>query len=144
DAVITDLAMPGRDGPALLAELRRRDPSLPVIMLTVRGSERTAVAALTADAYDHLCKPFDVYEVSAAVDRAVETRRLRWKAARHEAEQSLATPIVGESPAFVRLLENCARIARRDVTVLIRGETGTGKELVASLVHAQSPRRERP
>jgi two-component system, NtrC family, response regulator AtoC len=144
DAVITDLAMPGRDGMELLAELRRRDPSLPVIMLTARGSERTAVAALKAGAYDYLCKPFDVDEVSAAVSRAVETRRLRQKAARHEAEQCLATPIAGESPAFVRLLEQCARVARRDVTVLIRGETGTGKELVASLVHAQSPRRDRP
>lgn len=144
DAVITDLRMPGHDGLWLLGQLRRREPSLPVIILTARGSERTAVAALKTGAYDYLCKPFDVDEVGAAVARAVETHGLRRTTARLEAERVLGAPIVGQSPAFTRLLDQTARVARRDVTVLVRGETGTGKELIASLLHAQSPRRSGP
>ncbi len=144
DVVVTDLAMPGMDGMALLAALRAREPELPVILLTARGSERLAVQAMKAGAWDYLCKPFDIDEVELVVKRAAETRQLRAREHRRAAERALGQPVIGESPALQSVLDAIARVADRDVTVLVRGETGTGKELLASLLHAQSRRAARP
>jgi two-component system, NtrC family, response regulator AtoC len=144
DAVVTDLAMPGMDGLALLAEIRARDPDLPVVLLTARGSEKTAVAAIKHGAYDYMTKPFGIEELRIVVVRAIETRTLRRAAQQHQIERTLGRTIVGVSPAWRRLMDDAERIARRDVTVLVRGETGTGKEWVATLLHAASARRDRP
>jgi two-component system response regulator AtoC len=143
DAVVTDLVMPGMDGLALLAEIRKVDPDLPVVLLTARGSEKIAVAAIRQGAYDYMSKPFAVEELRVVVGRAVEARALRRSARQHEIERALGKPVLGESPAWRRLMTDVARVARRDVTALVRGETGTGKELVAGLLHALGPRRER-
>jgi len=144
DAVITDLAMPGRDGLSLLAEARALDPELPVILLTARGTEKAAVQAMKLGAYDYLTKPFVLEELRAVAARAVEARTLRRNARRSDVERAIGKAIIGESPTFRRLLDDARRVARRQVTVLLRGETGTGKELVASLLHAEGPRREAP
>jgi len=144
DVVLTDLVMPGMDGLALLAAIRARDPELPVILLTAQGSERTAVQAMKAGAYDYLTKPFHVDEVRLAVTRAAEARRLRRRSRDLTIERQLGRPVVGAAPAFVAVLEAAHRVGQRDVTVLVRGETGTGKELVAELLHAASPRRKGP
>ena len=144
DAVVTDLVMPGMDGLTLLGELRAREPELPVVLLTARGSEKTAVAAIKQGAYDYLTKPFGIDELRAVVGRAVEARGLRRAARQHQLERALGKPVVGQSPAWRRLMEDTERVARRDVTVLVRGETGTGKELIASLLHAASARRDQP
>jgi len=144
DAVLTDLAMPRRDGLSLLAEARAADPDLPVVLLTARGTERDAVAAMKLGAYDYLTKPFVLEELRAVMARAVEARDLRRSARQLAAERAMGRPLVGESAAFRRLVDDARRVARRQVTVLLRGETGTGKELVASLIHAESPRRARP
>ncbi|MBL8719841.1 MAG: sigma-54-dependent Fis family transcriptional regulator [Myxococcales bacterium] len=144
DVVVTDLVMPGMDGLALLAAIRARDPELPVILLTAQGSERTAVQAMKAGAYDYLTKPFHVDEVRLAVSRAAEARRLRRRSRDLSIERQLGRPVVGTAPAFVAVLEAAHRVGQRDVTVLVRGETGTGKELVAELLHAASPRRKGP
>jgi two-component system, NtrC family, response regulator AtoC len=144
EVVVVDLAMPGMDGMRLLRELRGRDESLPVIMLTAQGSERIAVEATKAGAYDYLAKPFDIDEVVLVVERGLETHRLRSINRRLTAEQALGFKIVSESPPMRKLLSDVARIASRDVTVLVTGETGTGKELVASLLHAQSKRASMP
>jgi two-component system response regulator AtoC len=140
EAVVTDLAMPGMDGLKLLEALHERDPALPVIVLTAHGSERTAVQAMKAGAHDYLRKPFDIDEVGLVVERAAEAYRLRARQRRLEAEHALGRPIIGESPALRRVLEAATRLAGREVTVLVRGETGTGKELIASLLHYQSKR----
>ncbi len=140
DAVVTDFAMPEMDGLALLAAIRERDQTLPVILLTAQGSERVAVRAMKAGAYDYVTKPFDIDEMTLVVERALETRGLRVQNRRLAAERAIGKPIVGETPAMRRLLDAAARVAPKDVTVLVRGETGTGKELVASLLHAQSRR----
>lgn len=140
DLVISDLAMPGMDGMELLRRIQTVAPRLPVVMLTARGSERVAVQAMHAGAHDYLTKPFDVDELLAVVDRALEVGRLRERSRRLAAERAIGNAVVGNSPAFVRLLEAVSRVADRDVPVLIRGETGTGKEIVASLLHAQSAR----
>jgi two-component system response regulator AtoC len=143
DVVVTDFAMPGRTGLELLDEVRAIDPSLPLIMVTAHGSERIAVQALKRGAYDYIAKPFDNDEVSYSVRRACETRALRRSADRLELE-SAGIRIVGDSPALSRTLQAATRLADKDVTVLVRGETGTGKELFANLLHAKSRRAMRP
>ena len=144
DAVLTDLSMPGMDGLELMAQIVQRDASLPVVLLTAHGSERVAVLAMKQGAYHYLAKPFDIDEVAAVLDRALEARRLRIDNRRLAAEQTLGRRIIGASRAMRRLLEATSRVATRDVTVLVRGETGTGKEFVAELLHAQSLRASKP
>ena len=144
EAVLTDLAMPGMDGLELLRAVKEKDPHLPVVLITARGSERVAVVAMKDGAYDYLAKPYDIEELALVVERAVEARRLRQTARRLSAERAIGRPIIGESPALRRVIDAALRIADRDVTVLVRGETGTGKELFASLLHAESRRKDKP
>ncbi|HEY1551986.1 MAG TPA: sigma-54 dependent transcriptional regulator [Kofleriaceae bacterium] len=144
EAVLTDLSMPKMDGLELMSQIGARDPQLPVILLTAHGSERVAVAAMKQGAYDYLSKPFDIDEVAVVIERALETRRLRVDNRRLAAEQTLGRRIIGASRPMRRLLEATQRVASRDVTVLVRGETGTGKEFVAELLHAQSLRATKP
>jgi DNA-binding NtrC family response regulator len=140
DAVVTDYAMPEMDGAQLLRSIAERDPSLPVILLTAHGSERLAVRAMKAGAYDYVTKPFDLDEMGAVIERALEARELRVQNRRLAAEKALGKSIIAESPAMRRLLDAMSRVAPRDITVLVRGPTGTGKELIASLLHAESRR----
>jgi two-component system response regulator AtoC len=140
DAVVTDFSMPGMDGMELLRAIHERDETLPVILLTAHGSERLAVRAIRAGAYEYVAKPFDVDEMSLAVARALEARGLRLRNRHLVAEQAIGRRIVGDSPAMRHLLDVTARVAPKDITVLVRGETGTGKELIGSLLHAQSRR----
>ncbi|HUJ59196.1 MAG TPA: sigma-54 dependent transcriptional regulator [Kofleriaceae bacterium] len=144
DAVVTDLSMPGMDGLELMGQVVARDPTLPVLLLTAHGSERVAVAAMKQGAYDYLTKPFDIDEVALVIERALEARKLRVDNRRLAAEQTLGRRIVGASRPMRRLLEATSRVAGKDVTVLVRGETGTGKEFVAELLHAQSARAGKP
>ena len=144
ETVLTDLSMPGMDGLELMSQLGSRDPALPVILLTAHGSERVAVAAMKQGAYDYLSKPFDIDEVAVVIERAVEARNLRVDNRRFAAEQTLGRRIIGASRPMRRLLEATGRVASKDVTVLVRGETGTGKEFVAELLHAQSSRADKP
>jgi len=144
DVIVTDLVMPEMDGLAVVAAVKAIDPDLPVVMLTARGSEKVAVAAIKQGAYDYLGKPFSVDELRASVTRALETRTLRRAAVDLEIERAVGRAVVGESAVFRRALDEARKIGRRDVTVLVHGETGTGKELFASVLHAASARRDRP
>jgi two-component system response regulator AtoC len=144
DVVLTDLAMPVMDGMALLERLRAQDPGVPVIMLTAHGSERVAVAAIKAGAYDYLPKPFDPDELVLAVTRALETRALRRQNAILRTETALGRTIVAESAAMQRVLETVARVAPKDVTVLLTGESGSGKDVIATAIHAHSRRSDKP
>ena len=144
ELIISDLVMPELDGIELLTRLRSLAPEIPVVLLTARGSERKAVEAMRAGAYDYLTKPFDIDELGLVVERAAEASRLRSSERRARTERRLGEPIIGQSPAFRKVLAAAERVATRDVTVLLRGETGTGKELIAGVLHAQSPRADRP
>ena len=124
--VVTDLQMPGMTGLELIAAITARDPSLPVILLTAHGSEKVAVAAVKAGAYDYLTKPFDIDEVAVVIERALEARALRVANKVLAAERALGRRIIGDSRPMRRLLDATARVAGRDVTVLVRGESGTG------------------
>ena len=138
DLVLTDYAMPEISGLELLSAIRTNRPDVPVIMLTARGSEETAVAALKAGAADYLVKPANVDELCLAVDRALEMAHLRRENRVLRAGES--TTFIGESDATKELLRLVERVAAKGLGMLIRGETGTGKEIVASLLHAHSER----
>jgi len=140
DVVLTDLQMPGMSGMELLRAVREQDATVPTILLTAHGSEKDAVSAMKAGAYDYLTKPFDIDEVVFVVERALESRALRVANRRLVGEQALGRRMVAEAPAMQKLMLAAERIAQKDVTVLVTGETGTGKELVASFLHARSKR----
>lgn len=144
EAVVTDLAMPGVSGMELLKQLHAHDSTLPVVLITAHGNERIAVEAIRHGAYDYLPKPFDNEHLALVVGRAVEARRLRVNNGHLRAERVLGKRLVAESAQMRRVLAGAARVGSRDVTVLIRGETGVGKELVAAYVHAHSPRVSKP
>jgi two-component system response regulator AtoC len=140
DAVVTDFAMAEMDGIALLQAVRERDATLPVIVLTAQGSERVAVRAMKAGAWEYVTKPYDIDEMTLVIERALEARGLRVQNRHLTAEKALGRRFVGDAPPMRHLLDAVGRVAPKDITVLVRGETGTGKELVASLLHAQSRR----
>jgi two-component system response regulator AtoC len=144
DAVVTDYSMPEMDGMELLRAVHERDGSLPVILLTAHGSERLAVRAIKAGACDYVTKPFDMDEMVLALERALEARALRQRNRQLDAEHSIGRRIVCDSPIMRHLLDAMARVAAKEITVLVRGETGTGKELIGALLHAQSRRAEGP
>lgn len=144
DLVITDFAMPGMDGLEMLRSIRERDETLPVVLVTAHGSERIAVQAIRSGAYEYVTKPFDIDEMSTVIDRALEARALRVQNRQFAAERVLGRRVVSRSRVMQQLLARIARVAPKDVTVLVRGETGTGKEIVASLLHAQSRRADKP
>ena len=144
--VVTDVRMPGMDGLQLLERLQAADPELPVILITGHGDVPMAVAALKNGAWDFLTKPFGSEQLIASVRRALETRRLvlenrRLRAAATEGSKDV---LIGRSPVMERLRETVRQLARTDVDVLIEGEAGTGKELVAALLHRGSDRRSHP
>jgi two-component system response regulator AtoC len=144
DAVVTDFSMPDMDGMELLRAIHERDQTLPVVLLTAHGSERLAVRAIRAGAYEYVPKPFDVDEMIVALGRALEARELRRRDRQLTVEHAIGRRLVCESPVMRQLLEATARVATKEITVLVRGETGTGKELIGSLLHAQSPRARGP
>jgi two-component system response regulator AtoC len=144
DAVLTDLAMPEMNGLQVLERLRALDAGVPVLMLTAHGSERVAVAAMKGGAYDYMPKPFDPDEVVLAVRRAIETRSLRLQNALLRSETALGRPIVATSPAMRRVLEMVVKVAPKDVTVLLTGASGAGKDVVATALHAHSRRADGP
>lgn len=144
--VVSDIRMPRMDGHALFEAVAARDPELPVILMTGHGDIAMAVAALKQGAFDFIAKPFAADHLIASARRALEMRRLvlenrRLRVAAAEAETHY--PLIGETPAMARLRDTIRQLADVDVDVLVEGETGTGKELVALLLHRWSHRRAR-
>jgi two-component system response regulator HydG len=141
DVVVTDIRMPGLDGFALLQELRQAKPDVEVVLMTAFGSVQKAVEAMRAGAFDYLTKPFDPDEALLTIERAAERKRLRTETRNLRA--ALEAPyrldrLVGKTAAMQQVFELIRRAAASDAPVLIVGETGTGKELVARAIHAAS------
>ncbi|MBP6212951.1 MAG: sigma-54-dependent Fis family transcriptional regulator [Pyrinomonadaceae bacterium] len=143
DLVISDKKMPDGDGFDVLSYCRENEPSLPVVILTAVATVEVAVEAMQAGAFDFISKPFVPEVVTAVAKRATErTKLLRENVVlREEARRyAFADEILGESTAIIELKEKIAKVAPTNATVLITGETGTGKELVARAIHKGSSR----
>ncbi len=144
DLVLLDVAMPARDGIELLEELRRSCPELPVIMMSGHGTIETAVRATKLGAYDFLEKPLSYDKLLICLARALETSRLAQENRRLREEITRTNEIIGESPVMQELLKQIEVAAPTDGRVLITGENGTGKELVARQIHLNSKRVSNP
>ena len=149
DLLLSDLMMPGTDGIQLLRQSLEFDPNLVGIIMTGQGTIQTAVEAMKAGAFDYILKPFRLQNVLPVLDRAMEVRRLRvdntrLRRALEITYESDRYRIVGASPAVRRVVALIEKVAGTDATVLVRGPSGTGKELVARALHGNSARRDRP
>ncbi len=142
--ILLDNNLPGASGMEFLHELAQRDSAPQVVMITAHGSERTAVEAIKAGAYDYLAKPFELDELRLVVKNALEARGLRAENARLKEELAAfkgSGDLLGASDAMQKVYDLIAKVAATEITVLIRGESGTGKELVARAIHDKSASR---
>jgi DNA-binding NtrC family response regulator len=144
DVVLTDIAMQGMSGVDLCAKVAASARSVPVVVMTAFGSMETAIAAIRAGAWDYVTKPFAGEALAMTLDRAASDRALREEARRLRLAAGIDTPgfqgMIGESRAMTRVYDLVTRVAPGETTVLITGESGSGKELVAKAVHARSSR----
>jgi DNA-binding NtrC family response regulator len=146
DVVITDLRMPKIDGMELLRQALALEPELPVVMITAHGTVDNAVEALKTGAFDYITKPFDQNEVRNVIQKALRTRALAAADASQNnvVEEEARHGIIGSSAPIRELFSTIDRVADTPSFVLLTGETGTGKELVARALHDNSARREGP
>ena len=139
--VITDVRMGGMDGIALLETIRARRPDVDVVVITAFEDMRTAIGAMKAGAYDYLVKPLDLDRIDFVVERCARDQRLRRRAtqlAADAAEPYALSQLVGRDPRMIDIYKTIGAVARTRTPVLIRGETGTGKEVIARAIHFNS------
>jgi len=139
EVIVSDIRMPQMDGMTLLREVHKRFPDIPVIIMTAHSDLDSAVNAYQSGAFEYLPKPFDIDEAVTLVQRALSHVREQSKSS----EQPLlvkATEIIGEAPAMQEVFRAVGRLSRSSISVLINGQSGTGKELVAQALHRHSPR----
>lgn len=146
DVVLTDLRMPGLSGLDLIQKIKAYDPHCPVMVMTAYGAVETAVSAMKSGAYDYVTKPVHVSEIVVMLDRAIENRKLQLEATALRNQVREKNPLfrMGTSPLMKKFYDLILQIAPSKATVLIQGETGTGKERVAEWIHQHSPRAEKP
>src|SRR5438128_2192827 len=140
--VISDIYIDNRTGLDVLEAARRKDPACSVILMTARGTMETVMAATRGGAFDYIAKPFELDRMLETVKRAEAARTDREEEA--DDEELPESQMIGSSPGMVEIYKTASRVAPTDATVLIEGETGTGKELVARMIHRNSPRSPQP
>ena len=143
DVLVSDIRMPGMDGTSLLEEVKRRQPTLPVIIMTAYSDVESAVASFKGGAFEYLAKPFDVVKAVEVIDRA--------RKASAERSSTVGTKVVhdpfaliGQAESMQEIFRAIGRLSQSSVTVLITGESGTGKEVVARSIWQHSPRKNAP
>lgn len=147
DLVISDLRLPGMDGLALLSALQHQTPHTPVIVMTAFGTVENAVEAMKSGAADFLLKPFSLDHVTSVVRKALEVRALRDENQKLKEELGVRYELhnlIGRSPAMQEVFATVSRVAATRATVLLAGESGVGKDMIARAIHFHSPRREKP
>ena len=147
DLITLDVVLPGMDGLAVLAELKKRLPDVPVVMLSGHGQARNIVQAMRLGASDFLRKPFEVEELELAFQKALEKRALKQEVERLRDQARSETELLllcGDNARMREVRDIIEQVADTDITVLVRGESGTGKELVARTLYQLSDRREQP
>ena len=143
NAILTDIRMPGIDGLELLDQIQNQYPDLPVIIMTAHSDLDSAVTSFNKGAFEYLPKPFDLDEMVGIVDRACQHNSRQ--SSPPDAQAAESTPeIIGEAPAMQEVFRAIGRLAKSNITVLINGKSGTGKELVAKALHRHSPRSKKP
>lgn len=144
DAVLCDIQLPDRSGLAVASELHELDPRIPVILITGHGTAETAITAMSGGAFDYVTKPFEPDDILPLIDSALETSRMAKQPAVLPTDSNLKAAssdrVLGNCPAMVDVFRSIGRVATRDVAVLILGETGTGKEVVARAIYQHSKR----
>ncbi|MDB6122374.1 MAG: Two component, sigma54 specific, transcriptional regulator, Fis family [Pedosphaera sp.] len=140
DVIITDLKLPGMNGLELVRQLHAAKPRLPIILMTAHGTTETAIEATKLGAYDYLLKPFEMEELLDLVEKAVASSRLMTEPVKMGEGISSGNAIIGNSRLMQNIYKEIGRVAAKPVTVLIRGETGTGKELIARALYQHSER----
>src|SRR5947199_80232 len=146
DVVLSDLKMGGSDGLDVLKTARALHPTTAVILMTAFGTVNTAVEAMKIGAFDYVQKPFEIEEMEVKIEKALEVKRLKNEIEYlRDAQQDRYDfeRIIGTSPALQRVLDIVKKVAKSNTTVLVRGETGTGKELIAGAIHHNSMRTSR-
>ena len=143
DVIVSDIRMDGLDGLELLSQLRESHPELPVIIMTAHSDLDSAVASIQGGAFEYIPKPFEVDEAVSIVKRALIEHSRPQEASAPPIEQP-PTEIIGKAPAMQEVFRAIGRLSKSNVTVLINGQSGTGKELVAHALHRHSLRREGP
>jgi DNA-binding NtrC family response regulator len=147
DLLLVDMRLPGMDGMEILRKARELDPELPVVFITAHADSRGAVRAIKEGAHDYLSKPFDNYEVIRVANRALAERELKLKVRALSNQLRDSSPLqekMGPSDVVARLVSEVNRVAESDFTVVIIGETGSGKEVVARAIHEASSRSKGP
>ncbi|MBJ7267792.1 MULTISPECIES: nitrogen regulation protein NR(I) [Idiomarina] len=141
--VLTDIRMPGENGLAVLEKLGREQPQLPVVVMTAHSDLETTVKAFQGGAFEYLAKPFDIDEAITAVDRALQHARQSETTANESIDNNVPE-LIGEAAPMQDVFRAIGRLSSSSVSVLLTGETGTGKEVVARALHKHSPRAEKP
>ena len=141
--VMTDIRMPGDDGLVVLEKLQESHPDMPVVVMTAHSDLDTTVKAFQGGAFEYLPKPFDIDEALTTVDRALR-HAAENKQGSQQARTAKVPEIIGEAPAMQDVFRAIGRLSSSSVSVLLTGETGTGKELVARALHKHSPRADKP
>lgn len=138
--LLSDIRMAGMDGLTLLSRIKQQYPQLPVIIMTAHSDLQAAVSAYQHGAFDYLPKPFDIDDVLALTERAIEHYQEQQQPLRERKAQPVSDGIIGEAPAMQDVFRIIGRLSTSSISVLINGESGTGKELVAQALHQHSPR----